>query len=52
MGNFEDTKPKSKEEILKDVMEYLEESRFAFACFTDCFKRYLKSAGILNENSS
>ncbi len=35
-------KPKSKEELLNEVMEKLEESRFAFVCFFDVFKRYLE----------
>jgi hypothetical protein len=47
MGNFEDVKPKSKEQELKDCLEYLEETRFNFACFVDAFKRYLEKAGIL-----
>ena len=34
-------KPKTSEEILKEAIESLEESRFAFGCFVDAFKRYL-----------
>jgi hypothetical protein len=46
-NNFTDTKLRSKEEELKDCMEFLEETRFNFACFVDSFKRYLGKAGIL-----
>ena len=35
-------KPKTKEQILNEVIEKLEESRFAFVCFFDAFKRYLE----------
>jgi len=34
-------KPQSAEETLNDALASLEESRFAFACFVDAFKRYL-----------
>lgn len=47
MGNFDDIKPKSKEEELKSALEYLEETRFNFACFVDSFKRYLEKIGML-----
>jgi hypothetical protein len=35
-------KPLTKEEELKKAMEFLDESRFAFACFVDYFKRYVE----------
>jgi len=41
MGNFDDTKPKTKEEILKYAIESLEDAHFSFACFVDAFKRYI-----------
>jgi hypothetical protein len=41
--------PKSKEEQLSECLDYLEETRFNFACFTDSFKRYLIKAGILTK---
>ena len=44
---IEDTKPRSKEQELKDCIEYLEETRFNFASFVDSFKRYLEKAGML-----
>jgi hypothetical protein len=47
---FEDTKPKTKEEELKDLLDYLEETRFNFACFVDSFKRYLVKAGIITKD--
>lgn len=34
-------KPKTQEEIFKDTIEFLEETRFNFACFCDSTKRYL-----------
>ena len=49
MSNFEDTKPKSKEEELNYCLEELETARFNFACFVDSFKRYLIKAGILTK---
>jgi hypothetical protein len=48
-NNFADTKPRSKEEELTACLEYLEETRFNFACFVDSFKRYLIKAGILTK---
>jgi len=39
--------PKSKEEQLSETLDYLEETRFNFACFVDSFKRYLEKAGML-----
>jgi hypothetical protein len=41
--------PKNKEEQLSETLDYLEETRFNFACFVDSFKRYLEKAGILKE---
>ena len=35
-------KEKTKEECLIEVMERLEESRFAFVCFFDAFDRLIK----------
>lgn len=35
-------KPKSKEQVLDEVIERLEESRFAFVCFFDAFDRLIK----------
>jgi len=35
-------KPLTEQEELKKALEYLEESRFAFACFVDYFKRYVE----------
>lgn len=54
MGEFDDAKPKPKEETLKEALEFLHEARFNFACFVDSFERYLKKAGILqkDENST
>ncbi len=41
--------PKTKEEQLQETLNYLEETRFNFACFVDSFKRYLIKAEILKE---
>ena len=38
----------TKEEELKSLMEFLEETRFNFACFVDSFKRYIDK--LENEN--
>lgn len=38
--------PKTKEEQLSNALDYLEETRFNFACFVDSFKRYLEKAGV------
>jgi len=35
-------KPLTEQEELQKALEYLEESRFAFACFVDHFKRYVE----------
>lgn len=40
---------KSKEEQLQDTLNYLEETRFNFACFVDSFKRYLISAKLIEK---
>ena len=49
MGNFDELKPKSKEIELKECLDFLEETRFNFACFVDSFKRYLIKSGALKE---
>lgn len=63
MGNFEDTKPKSKEETLAYALEMLEKTnkiiknienefgdlRFSYHSFSDAFKRYLIKAEILKD---
>ena len=49
MSNFDELKSKSKEEQLIETLNYLEETRFNFACFVDSFKRYLEKAGVLKE---
>jgi len=38
-------KPKSKEEVLKQALDHLEEANFNFACFVDAFKRYVLKDG-------
>ena len=42
MGNFDDTKPKPKEETLKEAIEFLETASFNFASFVGAFKSYLE----------
>ena len=42
--------PKSKEEQLSETLEYLEESRFNFACFVDSFKKYLEKCNMGGNN--
>lgn len=42
--------PKSKEEQLSELLDYLDESRFAFASFVDSFKRYLIKAKLLEKD--
>lgn len=34
---------------MRQTLDFLDDSRFAFACFTDSFKRYLKKAGLIEE---
>lgn len=48
--NFEDTKPKSKEEELAYVLEELEDVKFHMACFVDAFKRYLIKSKLLEKD--
>jgi len=53
-GNLKETeekflKPKSKEETLKDAIEFLDTAKFNFACFVDAFKRYLIKSGLLKK---
>jgi hypothetical protein len=35
-------KLKTKEEILDEALVFLDDARFAFACFVDCFKRWVE----------
>ena len=51
MGNFDDTKPKSKEEDLAYALEQLEDVGFAMASFIESFKRYLIKAGNLQNHN-
>jgi len=46
---FEDTKEKSPEQTLKDSIDFLDETRFNFACFVDSFKRYLVKSNFLEK---
>ena len=34
--------PKTKEEQLSSLLDYLEETRFNFACFVDTFRTYIQ----------
>lgn len=42
------TDSKSKEIELKECLEFLEETRFNFACFVDSFKNYVNK--LIKEN--
>jgi hypothetical protein len=35
-------KPKSQEVLMQEALEFLEDTRFAFACFVDHFKRWVE----------
>ena len=50
MGNFDELKSKSKEEQLIETLNYLEETRFNFACFVDSFKTYVDKLTKENAN--
>ena len=41
--------PKNINEQLSETLDYLEETRFNFACFVDSFKKYLEKAGFLKD---
>jgi len=52
MGAFDDVKPKTADETLKEAIEALDECRFRFVIFFDSFKRYLKKAGLLDDSET
>ena len=42
-------KPKPKEQLLQESVEFLEDAQFKFTCFVSAFKRYLIKAEILEK---
>lgn len=39
-------KEKTPEEVVKDILHYLEETRFNFACFVEAFGRFIQKLDI------